>query len=63
MENKRKWLIGISGLLAIAATAVVLLKNRHRHEEKPPRKAPQLDIENPGTQAEFLVAPGESEVG
>jgi hypothetical protein len=63
MDNKSKWLAGISGVLAIAATVFLFLKDRKEYEEKPPRRAPQLDIENPGSQAEFVVSPGESEVG
>ncbi|HWJ29896.1 MAG TPA: hypothetical protein VNS32_25375 [Flavisolibacter sp.] len=47
--------------LAIAATALMLIRSRRYSEEKPPRLAPQLDIRNPGEQSEFLTTPQETE--
>lgn len=51
---------------AIAATAAALFFIKKRSEEateKPPKKAPQLDIENPGDQSEFISSPSDSELG
>lgn len=57
------FLIGF-GSVAIVATAWWLIKrNRKSAEEKPPKHAPQLDIENPGTQTEFIAASSESGLG
>lgn len=56
----------IVGMLSALATGLALLfvmKKKGAKEERPPKKAPQLDIENPGTQSEFLTTATESEVG
>ena len=63
MNNKNKWLIGIGSLLAMAATVFIIRKNKNNGAEKPPKGAPQLDIENPGSQHDFPKAPSESEMG
>ena len=63
MENKNKWLIGIGSLLAIAAAIFMIRKNRNNNSEKPPKRAPQLDIENPGSQHDFPKPPTESDLG
>lgn len=63
MTNKNKWLIGIGSLLALAATFFIIKKIKNSGEEKPPKGAPQLDIENPGSQHDFPKAPSESEMG
>lgn len=62
MKKKNKWLIGLGSLLAVAA-AIFIKKNKINNEEKPPKKAPQLDIENPGSQDNFPKPPMESEIG
>jgi hypothetical protein len=63
MKKKNKLLIGAVGLLAAVATILLFKKNKIGSEEKPPRGAPQLDIENPGSQDDFPKPPMESEIG
>ena len=63
MTNKNKWLIAIGSLIATAATVFFIRKTKTGNEGKPPKGAPQLDIENPGSQHEFPKPPMESEVG
>lgn len=41
----------------------LIKKNKPNNEEKPPKNAPQLDIENPGSQDDFPKPPMESEIG
>ena len=56
----------IAGMLSAWAAGLVLLfvmKKKAAKEERPPKNAPQLDIENPGNQSEFLTTATESEVG
>jgi hypothetical protein len=60
--NKNKWVI-LTGSLVIAATTMFLVKIRRNNEDKPPKGAPQLDIENPGSQDNFPKPPMESELG
>ena len=63
MTNKNKWLIAIGSFVATAAAVFIITKTKTGNEDKPPKGAPQLDIENPGSQDEFPSAPIESEVG
>lgn len=66
MTSKNKWLLGIGGALAAAAAATSIYffnKKRKEGKETPPKKAPQLHLENPGEQSEFTSAASESEVG
>jgi hypothetical protein len=63
MKKKNKLLIGAVGLLAAVATILLFKKNKISSEEKPPRGAPQLDLENPGSQDDFPKPPMESEIG
>ena len=63
MKNKNKWLIGIGSLLAVAATIFFIKKNKGGNADKPPKDAPQLDIDNPGSQDDFPKPPTLSEVG
>ena len=57
----------IAGMLSAWAAGLILLfvmkKKAVKKEERPSKKAPQLDIENPGSQSEFLTTATESEVG
>lgn len=55
--------VGIGAALASIATVLLLRRNRNSNTEKPPKKAPQLDIENPGDQSEFTTAASASEMG
>ena len=63
MTNKNKWLIAIGGLVATAAAVFFIKRNKPSNEDKPTKGAPQLDIENPGSQHEFPKSPMESDVG
>jgi hypothetical protein len=64
MKKYTPFLIGF-GSAAVILTAWSLLKkkNEQKDEEKPPKKAPQLDIENPGNQDEFTPSASESGLG
>jgi hypothetical protein len=64
MKNKNSILIGIGAALTVAAAALYFWKkNSPAKSEKPPKKAPQLDIENPGDQSEFTTSASETELG
>ncbi|HEX2608402.1 MAG TPA: LPXTG cell wall anchor domain-containing protein [Flavisolibacter sp.] len=61
---KKKNLVLLLLGAAVAAGATFLwLRKREGTTEKPPKKAPQLDLQNPGDQSEFMTAPGDSEIG
>jgi len=63
MKKKNLLLIGVAVVLVIAAV-IFLVRNRKVNKgEIPPRKAPQLSIENPGDQSEFITSASESEIG
>ncbi len=64
MEKGTKWMLGITLLLGVAtgAAAYVLLQQKDRRT-LPPKKAPQLHLDNPGTQSEFPTSATESEIG
>ncbi|MDB5252436.1 MAG: hypothetical protein JWP27_1605 [Flaviaesturariibacter sp.] len=61
----RKQLAFLFAGTAVLATAVVLLvlQRQESSTEKPPKGAPQLDLQNPGDQSEFTTSATESEVG
>lgn len=63
MTNKNKWLLAAGSALALAATLFFVRKKQSTKQERPSKKAPQLDIENPGSQDDFPKPPMESEVG
>lgn len=63
MKHKNALLVAVGSLVAIAASVFFIKKKQGYHEEKPPKKAPQLHIENPGSQDNFPTAATESEVG
>jgi hypothetical protein len=63
MKKKNIIIAGVAGLLATAAAIFFLKKNKDDVHVKPPKSAPQLDIENPGDQSEFTSSPSESEIG
>lgn len=54
--------IGIGAALA-AASAVLYFVNKSNGNERPPKKAPQLDLNHPGEQSDFPTSPSESEIG
>jgi len=55
--------IGVGVALATAAAIFILWKGDNNSEEKPPRNAPQVPVDNPGEQSEFTTSASESEVG
>jgi LPXTG-motif cell wall-anchored protein len=63
MKKNNLLLMGIGALVAVAAAIFLVRRNRTGNEDKPPKKAPQLDIENPGDQSEFTTAASASEMG
>jgi len=60
MQKKNIILLSIAGIAAAGATFLGIKKYRWSRGGKPPRKAPQLNIQNPGTQDEFPTQPNES---
>jgi hypothetical protein len=62
MKSKDIWLLGV-GLLVAAAATLWIIKNSTDDKEKAPKGAPQLDVENPGTQDDFPKPPIESDLG
>ena len=52
---------GVAAALA-AAAAYFIIWRTNNGKEKPPRKAPQLHIQNPGEQSEFPSSPEESQM-
>ncbi len=63
MTNRDKWIIAVSSMLVVVTSIFVLRRRKQYHAEKPPKKAPQIHIENPGSQDDFPKPPLESEVG
>jgi hypothetical protein len=56
----------VAGILSVFAAGLTLLftmKKKAKSDERPSAKAPQLDIDNPGTQDDFPKPPIESEIG
>ncbi|MGV3529922.1 MAG: hypothetical protein ACO1OO_13560 [Flavisolibacter sp.] len=61
--KKKNAITAIAGAAVALLAAVFFLRRNHR-EEKPPKGAPQLEIDNPGEQSEFSPAPsGERDLG
>lgn len=56
-------LIGISSAGVVAGLLYLLKKRKREKGQLPPKRAPQLDIKNPGTQDEFLTSASESGIG
>ena len=63
MKKKNALLIAAGALIASAAAFFMVRKSQSGSSEKPPKGAPQLNIENPGSQAEFPAAPQPSDLG
>ena len=63
MNKQTGWIIGLGIVAAVAAAIVYTRKKDEYKGEKPPKGAPQLNLDNPGSQAEFPSAAGESEIG
>ena len=53
---------GIGAAVATLAT-LFLIRKKAGSAEKPPKKAPQVPIQNPGEQSEFTTMASESELG
>jgi LPXTG-motif cell wall-anchored protein len=63
MKKRNILLIGLGAALATAAILFLLKRKRAYEEEKPPRKAPQIPLHNPGEQSEFTTSASESDIG
>lgn len=64
MNKNTQWMLGIAVMMGIAAgTALYLFWEKQNKKELPPKNAPQLELENPGTQSDFPVSASESELG
>ncbi len=62
--KKQNVAVIVTGALVAAATAIFFIKKKSRDAEgKPPKNAPQLNIENPGDQSEFTTSASASEMG
>jgi len=61
MKNKNV-LVGIGALVA-TAVALFVVRKKKADASRPPKKAPQLHIENPGSQDNFPTSAVESEIG
>lgn len=62
MKKKNIILLSLATIAAAGAAYLSLSKWRRGQGSQPPRKAPQLNINNPGTQTEFTAAPDESQM-
>ena len=63
MKKKNMLILGIGAALATAAAVFFVRKKKSTQDEKPPKKAPQVPIDNPGDQSEFTTTATESEIG
>ncbi|HWJ90481.1 MAG TPA: hypothetical protein VNR87_05180 [Flavisolibacter sp.] len=63
MNKKTMIALGIGAAIAATTAIYVVLKNKKGHSEKPPKKAPQVPVNNPGEQSEFATMASESEIG
>ena len=57
--KKRDSIIVSVALLLAAAAGFYMIWKRSQKDEEPPKGAPQLDVNNPGDQSEFPIAPEE----
>jgi len=66
MKKKNIWMIA-SGAVAALAGGLLFIKKKKETKgndtDKPPKDAPQLNLQNPGTQDDFPKAASESEIG
>ncbi|MBA2744857.1 MAG: hypothetical protein H0U44_01405 [Flavisolibacter sp.] len=63
MKNKNFLLLAIGSVITAAAAFFFVNKGKHPKTEKPPKGAPQLNVENPGDQSNFITAPSDSKLG
>jgi LPXTG-motif cell wall-anchored protein len=62
MKKNNKILVGLG--VAIATVAIFFFQKKKKESDNlPPKKAPQLPIDNPGEQSEFTTSASESEIG
>lgn len=63
MKNEKILLVG-AATVAIAVAAILYMRKKEEFDtEDPPKRAPQLDIANPGSQDDFPKPPMESDMG
>jgi len=63
-EEAKKAAVIVSGvIIAVLAAFFYVRKRKAGQDEKPSKRAPQLDIENPGTQDNFPASPSTSQIG
>ncbi len=62
MKNEKMLLVG-AATVAIAAAAILYIRKKEELSNDYPKRAPQLDIENPGSQDDFPKPPMESAMG
>lgn len=66
MKQRFPFPLVVGVLSALGAGLALLFVTRQKSKQtadQPPRKAPQLHLENPGTQDDFPKPPIESEIG
>ena len=63
MKKKNMLILGIGAALATATAVFFVRRKKSSQDEKPPKKAPQVPIVNPGDQSEFTTTATESEIG
>lgn len=63
MKKKNLFIIGIGAVMAAAAALFFIRKKKQNADEKPPEKAPQISVDNPGEQSEFPTTASESDLG
>jgi LPXTG-motif cell wall-anchored protein len=66
MKKKNIWMIATGAVAALAGGLLFIKKKKAEKNndiEKPPKDAPQLNIQNPGTQDDFPKAARESDIG
>ncbi len=63
MKKKQLSILVTGTVLALTAAFLLVRHQRQEQKEQPPKGAPQLDLQNPGDQSEFLTAATDSEMG
>lgn len=63
MKLKTALWVGLAGAFAATLAFFISENKKGSTHPKPPKGAPQLKIENPGSQHDFPKPPMESEVG
>ena len=62
MKKKDYFIIG-AALGVAAAAAIIYFLTKNEEADTPPKNAPQVPLNNPGEQSEFLTSASESEIG